>query len=57
MEIGLRGCLKDEVGRDMGSLTMGKGRSSSPKGDKLTVGLQMDDPDPDKGSQGINALG
>ena len=41
----------------MGSLTKGKGKSANPKGDNNTVGPQMDDPDPDKGSQGIDALG
>jgi len=49
--------FEDEVGREVGSLTKGKGKSANPKGDNNTVGLQMDDPDPDEGSQGINALG
>jgi len=41
----------------MGSLTKGKGKSANPKGDNNTVGPQTDDPDPDKRSQGIDALG
>src|SRR5882724_13410057 len=49
--------FEDEVGREVGSLTKGKGKSANPKGDNNTVGPQMDDPDPDKRSQGINALG
>src|SRR5882724_1116086 len=49
--------FKDEVRREVGSLTKGKGKSANPKGDNNTFGLQMDDPDPDEGSQGINALG
>ena len=32
------------------SPTKGKGNSANPKGDNNTVGMQMDDPDPDKGS-------
>jgi len=42
---------------EVGSLTKGKGKSANPKGDNNTVGLQMYDPDPDKGSQGIDAPG
>ena len=32
------------------SPTKGKGKSANPKGDNNTVGMQMDDPDPDEGS-------
>jgi len=32
------------------SPTKGKGKSANPKGDNNTVWMQMDDPDPDKGS-------
>jgi len=45
--------FKDEVGREMGSLTKGKGKSANSKGDNNTVGPQMDDPYPDEGSQEI----
>ena len=48
-------CLEDEVGAAMGSLTKGKGKSANLKDDDNTAGLHMGDPDPDQGSQGIDA--
>src|SRR5882672_12306443 len=48
-------CLEDEVGAAMGSLTKGKGKSADLKDDDNTAGLHMGDPDPDQGSQGIDA--
>ena len=45
----------DEVGPSLGSLTKGKGKSVDPKDDNNPGGSHMGDPDPDQGSQGINA--
>src|SRR5882724_7425714 len=47
--------LEDEVGPGFGSLTNHKGKSSNRIDDNNTGGPHMSDPDPDHGSQGINA--
>src|SRR5882724_3005736 len=47
--------LGDAVGPGVGSLSKGKGKSAHQKDDNNTGGPHMGDPDPDQGSQGINA--
>src|SRR5882724_1645505 len=47
--------LGDAVGPGVGSLYKGKGKSADWKDDNNTGGPHMGDPDPDQGSQGINA--
>jgi len=48
--------LGDAVFPGVGSLSKGKGKSADQKDDNNTGGPHMGDPDPDQGSQGINAL-
>jgi len=45
----------DAVGPGVGSLCKGKGKSADRKDDNNTGGPHMGDPDPDQGSQGIDA--
>ena len=47
--------FEDEVGPGFGSLTNHKGKSANWIDDKNTGGLQIGDPDPDHGSQEIDA--
>jgi len=47
--------LEDEVGPGLGSLTNHKGKSANQIDDNNTGQLHMGDPDPDHGSQGIDA--
>jgi len=47
--------LEDEVGPGFGSLTNHKGKSANRVDDNNTGGPHMSDPDPNHGSQGIDA--